>query len=85
MRGRTKIAKLRRICLLEKDGGDTLSFQILGTKRPEFLSPSEVPPFEGDEAWFELERIRGPVWMTWKVLRQTTEPLWSRAISQTGE
>ncbi|WP_293400933.1 hypothetical protein [Phenylobacterium sp.] len=81
MKGARTIAKLRRIRLSPMDGGDTLHFQIMGRDRPEYLSVPEVPPFEGEEAWFELERIRGPVWMTWKVLRQTTEPQWARATS----
>lgn len=74
MTGRTKIAELRRVRLLEKDGGATVYFIIIGTSRAEFLEPENVPPFEGEEAWFELERVRGRVWMTWKVLRQVEEP-----------
>lgn len=74
MTGRTKIAKLRRVRLLEKDGGATLHFVILGRARVEFLEVQDVPDFEGEEAWFELERVRGKVWMTWKVVRQVEEP-----------
>lgn len=74
MTGRTKIAKLRRVRLLDKDGGGTLHFIIVGTGRVEFLDLEAVPDFEGEEAWFELERVRGRVWMTWKVLRQVQEP-----------
>lgn len=74
MTGKTKIAKLRRVRLLEQDGGGTLHFIILGSGRADFLDKEQVPDFPGEEAWFELERVRGPVWMTWKVLRQVDEP-----------
>lgn len=74
MKGRRKVALLQRVRLMEKDGGGTLHFQIMGASRPEFLPRAEVPEFEGEEAWFELERIRGPVWMTWKVLRRVENP-----------
>jgi len=82
VKGAKTIAKLRRVRLSPKDGGDTLHFQIMGRDRPEYLSVSEVPPFEGEEAWFELERIRGPVWMTWKVLRQVESPEAGRGRAQ---
>lgn len=74
MRGQTKIAKLRRVRRLQTDGGDTLYFIIVGAGRAQFLDKDRVPDFEGEEAWFELERVRGPVWMTWKVLRRAQEP-----------
>jgi len=70
MKGRTIVARLRRVRVMEKDGGGTLHFQIMGHGRPEFLPLKVVPDFEGEEAWFLLERIRGPIWMTWKVLKQ---------------
>lgn len=73
MKGRQRVALLRRVRLMEKDGGGTQHFQIMGHGRPEFLSKAEVPDFEGEEAWFVLERIRGQVWMTWKVLRQVAD------------
>jgi hypothetical protein len=74
MRGRQKVSQLRRIRLLPEQGGGTLHFQIMDHGRPEFLSVDEVPEFEGEEAWFLLERVRGQVWMTWKVLRQVADP-----------
>lgn len=73
MKGRKRVALLQRVRLLEKDGGGTLHFQIMGAGRPEFLPRSAVPEFEGEEAWFVLERVKGPVWMTWKVLRQVDD------------
>ncbi len=70
----TRVAKLTRSRLLEKDGGGTLYFIVHAGRRPEFLTPELVPEFEGEEAWFEIERSRGPVWSTWKVLRQVERP-----------
>lgn len=66
----TSIVKLVRVRLLPKDGGGTLFFRIGAGRRPRFLRPSEAPDFEGDEAWFEVERVRGPVWMTYRVIRR---------------
>jgi hypothetical protein len=75
MLGRRKIAKLERRALPPNvEGGRTLYFLIHGASRPEFLDTEEVPEFEGDVGWFELERVRGKVWMTWKVIRQVEEP-----------
>jgi len=79
MTGRTRIAKLKRVRFLEKDGGATAYFKVEGPGRPDFLGPGDVPPFDGEEAWFELERVRGRVWMTWRVLRQVEEP--SRGVA----
>lgn len=74
MKGYRYVARLRRMRLLEKDGGETLAFQIMDRTPAEFLDTGDVPYFEGEEAWFEIERARGPVWMTWKVLRQVQAP-----------
>lgn len=75
MQGRRKIAKLERRALPPNiEGGRTLFFLVHGIGRPDFLDPEQVPDFEGDVAWFELERVRGKVWRTWKVLRQVKEP-----------
>ena len=72
----TRIAMLSRRRLLEQDGGGTLFFVVHAGRRPEFLEPNQVPDFHGDEAWFELERVRQPgrAWPTWKVLRQVEAP-----------
>lgn len=72
----SRIAKLSRRRLLEEDGGGTLFFVVHAGRRPDYLQPDQVPEFEGDEAWFELERARVPgrIWPTWKVLRQVPAP-----------
>lgn len=67
---RTTIAKLSRRDRLEKDGGGTLYFVVHAGRRNSYLSPEEVPDFDGAEAWFELERVPGRPWATWRVLRQ---------------
>lgn len=82
MTGRKKIAKLIRYRTRPEIGGETLHFRIEGTSRPEFLPVSAVPEFEGDQAWFELERVRGRPWLTWKVLRRVDEPEHSAATRQ---
>ena len=70
------VVKIARRRLLEQDGGGTLFFVVYAGRRPEYLEPHQVPHFEGDEAWFELERVRhsGRAWPTWKVLRQVESP-----------
>ena len=55
-----RIAKLSRGRLLEQDGGGALFFVVHVGRRPDYLQPDQVPEFEGDEAWFELERTRSP-------------------------
>ena len=72
----TSIVRISRRRLLETDGGGTLFFVIHSGRRPGYLDPDQVPQFEGDEAWFEVERTRvsGRVWPTWNVLRQVERP-----------
>lgn len=70
----TRIAKLTRVKDLQ---GNTLQFTTPSLKRRPilaFIDPALVPDFEGDEAWFELERVPAKPWAYWKPLRQTEEP-----------
>lgn len=73
----TSIVRISRRNLLEQDGGGTLFFVVHTGRRGDYLDPEQVPDFEGDEAWFEVERTRvsGRVWPTWKVLRQVEAPV----------
>lgn len=73
----TSVVRISRRSLLESDGGGTLFFVIHSGRRPDFLDPDQVPEFEGEEAWFEVERARisGRIWPTWKVLRQVEPPV----------
>lgn len=53
----TRICEVRRKRLLPQDGGGTLFFTIHGlARRARFAEPSEVPEFEGEVAFFEVER-----------------------------
>lgn len=70
------IRKIRRVRTHAHEGGGTLYFKTIGGSRQNptrFFDPDEVPEFEGEEAWFEVEPLRGPVWMTWRFLRQVDE------------
>lgn len=49
-------------------GGQTLFFTFM-TRRLQFLRPEQVPEFDGDQAWFEIERVKG----LWRVGRRTDE------------
>ncbi len=65
----TRTLKLVRQRTLPRDGSRTLSFSaFLGSRSRGhlFFKPHEVPEFEGEEAWFEVERVNG----CWRVVRQ---------------
>lgn len=40
-----------------------------------FLKPGNVPEFEGDEAWFEVEQVEGRPWAFWRPVRRVDGPL----------
>ena len=55
--------------------GKTLYFMIKSGSRSrqhKFFEPDEVPAFEGDSAWFEIEPRGGRA--HWKVVRQVDPP-----------
>ncbi|MFZ3008305.1 MAG: hypothetical protein WA047_19240 [Phenylobacterium sp.] len=55
--------------------GKTLYFMIKSASRSrqhKFFEPHEVPAFEGDSAWFEVEPRGGRA--HWKVVRQVAAP-----------
>lgn len=39
-----------------------------------FIKREDVPPFEGDEAWFEVEQVAGKPWSYWRAVRQVEPP-----------
>lgn len=55
----TRVLRLTRHRV--RDGGPTLFFTIPACRRGralhQFLRPHEVPEFDGEEAWFECERV----------------------------
>ena len=68
-----RIAKLVRFRQSHEPDSPTLYFFVEVGRRGEYLRPGEVPEFDGDEAWFELERApKGPgrPWPSWRVVRQ---------------
>lgn len=45
--------------------------------RAEYVEPKHVPPFAGDVAWFEVEKIErgeGHAWPWWRAVRQVEPP-----------
>ncbi len=71
----TRIARLTRVTTL---AGDTLFFTMppCGRQRAavEFLAKDRVPAFEGDSAWFEVEKLSGQPWPYWRAVRQVEAP-----------
>lgn len=57
----------------------TLYFTFPGGRRAtrsqvSFVSPENVPDFEGEEAWFEMELVAGTPWSWWRAGRQVEPP-----------
>jgi hypothetical protein len=57
----------------------TLYFTFPGGRRASrsqvsFVSPENVPAFDGEEGWFEMELVAGTPWSWWRAVRQV-EPL----------
>jgi len=71
--GTRRIMKLTRQRTLENAGSRTLFFTTahIGRRRhSDFFSPSQVPEFEGESAWFEAEQVPK---LGWRILRRVTE------------
>jgi hypothetical protein len=45
-----------------------------GNCRVGFISPDHVPQFEGEEGWFELERVKATPWPYWRAIRRLDPP-----------
>lgn len=70
----TRICEVHRQRLLPKDGGDTLFFVIHGlARRARFADPGQIPEFEGEKAFFEVEPKRGTK-LGYVFLRQVEPP-----------
>lgn len=51
--------------------------------RTTFVAAEHVPAFEGDQAWFEMELVRGQPWSHWRAVRQVEPPLgWTPRVSK---
>lgn len=69
----SRVFKLERKRSLPNDGCRTLSFSVqLGSRSRGYVhfKPSEVPEFDGDVGWFEVERKNG----RWHIIRQVEMP-----------
>lgn len=77
----------RRIALLTRVVGmvgtpmeRTLHFTFEGETgrssraRCSFVDPAHVPPFDGDKAWFEMEKVKAKPWPYWRAVRQVEPP-----------
>ena len=65
--------KVQRCRTLPEHGGRTLFLSVfLGSRSRGWLHfrPNELPDFEGEEAWFEMERVKG----RWRIVRQVEPP-----------
>lgn len=58
---RTRVMKLTRVRAHADAGGGTLFFKADG-RRWLFFDREAVPEFDGEEAWFLAERVRGRDW-----------------------
>lgn len=78
---RAHVVRLKRV--RQGGGADpkrTLYFTFEGlTKkssraRCSFIDRERVPPFEGDEGWFEVEQVKAKPWPFWRAIRQVEAP-----------
>ena len=69
-----RITLLKRVRRLQSDGGGTLHFMMQDGRRMRTVAPQDVPEFEGEYAWFEMERIAAKPWPIWRALRQVEAP-----------
>jgi hypothetical protein len=70
-RGPVRTMKLVRFRTLPNAGGNTLYFWAKSGKSGRFFRPEQVPEFEGEEAWFEVQNVGGG---QLKVLRRVDAP-----------
>jgi len=73
------VVKLTRMTAVVGGQRSTLYFTFPGSTKSArssvtFVKREEVPPFEGDEAWFEVEHVEGKPWSYWRAVRQVEPP-----------
>ncbi|KQY28289.1 hypothetical protein ASD38_16530 [Caulobacter sp. Root487D2Y] len=75
---RRDVKRLTRVRLYADPESKTLFFTTpgggSGNSRSTFIAPDNVPPFEGEEAWFEMELVEGKPWSFWRAVRQVEPP-----------
>lgn len=78
----TRICEVHRQRLLPQDGGGTLFFVIHGlARRARFADLGQVPEFEGEKAFFEVQPKRGAK-LGYVFLRQVEPP--RRSLTRHG-
>lgn len=76
----TRIAKLTKVRALPQDGGYVLHYRTddiaTSGKRcsTTFVSKTHVPDFEGEAAWFRMERVPATPWAYWVAVEQVAPP-----------
>ncbi len=78
----TRTFQLKRFRTLPEAGGETLFFRAMGGDRRHpmpFFNPHEVPPFDGDLAWFLAERAPGRGWRIVRRALSNGEPYTEQA------
>jgi hypothetical protein len=70
---KTRIVKAQRSRTLPEAGGETLFFKLDIGRLGKFVRPANMPPFEGEEGYVEVE---GPNTRL-TVLRQVPKPIWA--------
>lgn len=74
----TRVCEVQRKRLLPQDGGGTLFFTIHGlSRRARFAEPPDVPEFEGEVAFFEVEQ-RNKTKLGYVFIRQVDPPTTTR-------
>jgi len=69
---------VRRVDRHRLADGTTINFTMPAMTRQrsqvDFFGRKDVPEFEGEFAYFEMERVRKGPWMGWRIIRQVEPP-----------
>ncbi len=74
------VKRLTRVTMGPGPEGRTLYFTFPGGPKGRrshvtFLDPGQVPAFDGEAAWFEVEQVEGRPWAFWRAVRRVDGPL----------
>lgn len=79
------IVKLKRVRQFGgAEPGATVMFTFEGgtyrsqRSRCSFIRKDQVPEFEGEEAWFEVEQVNSKPWPYWRAVSQVEPPVDAR-------
>ncbi|KQZ31746.1 hypothetical protein [Caulobacter sp. Root1472] len=75
------VKKLTRVKFQDQTLHFTFPQSTGGSRRSAngFVALDQVPAFEGDSAWFEMELVEGHPWNYWRAMRQVEAPGDARA------